>query len=1657
MNRFIRSKVLVILSVLLLSIIVIGCKTTQPQPTLSFNKTEWTVVEEEEFTLIPVITNLEGTDLVNFEFDVDGIVSYTNGTFIAMAEGVVHITASLEGYPDISETITVTVGPKLVEVIEVTAISVSGLATMIEEEEQTLTVSVLPLDADDASVTWSTSDASIATVNNGVVSALSAGSVIITATAHDGSGVTGTFNITIEEKIVIITGEITLTGDKTEGFVGDQVTLTAVVDTNATDESIAWSVDSSKATVEDGVVSLVGSGSVVVTATLVANNEITTTYTITIYDKITSITLTAGKDYYAINDTETLIPVISPVLVKNEVSWTSSDETVVSVNNGVIQCLKEGTATITATALDGSTITGSVVINVLGVSVDMSTTLADLTVSGLALGTEISFGGMTFNAGLNAFATLSEAVSKSTCKTYVASGNYSEDVTISIDDFQLIGPNADINPLTGVRLSEAVMSGKISIAKNLKNIVINGLAFTGKGMIDGLGNNDGVEVLYNKVYDTNTDVIAWIETRTESEAVFDFWSVYTEESKNINIQFNCFTNVKETNIMVARAIDVTVSNNGFYNFGMDAIRCEGGYNYGDWIFENNEFINDVQGGNNGIYLQSVSGILEDAYQTILIKNSVFKNIGIAEAASSYNCAISIRTYQEKGLQLDILYNTFENCVNYLNLRDNGAIADTFISNVNYNKFVGVPSGVYHRNIRPGSTDTLISNLPLTNMDYNYFEDISGTPIADLSSYADKLLDLKSYANNFATKAAYEEVIKSLNGIDFTMVVNPDWVDLADNTKVQMENFTWTIGIDAFTTIEAAIAAASDGEIIKVAAGMYSTALSITKNNITLLGANAGVNPVYENRQNESHLDKEIVIEVGVSGFTIDGFELSGAARLVLKNNTANTALKNNVMSGTTADGIVRGPEFGSETTTNVIMNYNYSSSFSSYRFGWFMNVDGLEMIGNSITCTSAPYDFLNVQGFIKGTVTINDNTYINSNQSFIYVKGVGVLSATIEGNYVENVANAVIDFRNMVEDGAVIFDIRYNTFVSAGKGWCPVRIRTAGYDVNDSIAINLEFNKFIDSYYTDTTPVFIENPSLSTALEGLQKIYVVGRNYYEINGVALTVLTDAHFTNAAISIADAYATMSEVPAYEKENEVKPTAIQITNKITEIGAFETHQILFKMTPSDVTNKKVAFATSDATVATVSSAGLLNAKSEGTCTITVYSMADNEILDTFTITIIPMERIEVRYGGNAVILSGQTVALETSYLGPDSDVTMTFSSLDTNIATVNSSGVVSAVAPGVVLISVKYGEIEAVVGFTVISSTTPLSDVLQLFADANNGIVDDKTIVYIGSDDGSADYPHDIYNSVSDYWSSVLPTVTRNMLSTTAANYDGNQMESIEFIVIHDTAGSGSTSTAWANSHWCTNTSNTGSSWHYTIGNDGIYQQVEDDMVTWHAGDGTSWGDSTTLYDTGVAYEGERPTVTIEADGFFYINDKKTTVVAPTGTTTINTLGMVCFKGTNGNYVIPTTWRGTSYGQVICARGGNLNGIGIETAVNMGSDVYLTWQTTAKFVAELLVKHNLTPDRVWFHNNFSNKPCPRSMMTAGLVDDFLEMVYTEYDVLKNYDDYSITFTSSNPDIIDNSGRVIGAPNFTTNVTYTVTVEKSGVSESIVLNALVVGKYN
>ena len=75
-------------------------------------------------------------------------------------------------------------------------------ATLTEGETLTLTVATAPSYATDHSVTWSSSDEAVATVDtNGKVDAIAAGTATITATANDKSGLTATCQVTVKKKV----------------------------------------------------------------------------------------------------------------------------------------------------------------------------------------------------------------------------------------------------------------------------------------------------------------------------------------------------------------------------------------------------------------------------------------------------------------------------------------------------------------------------------------------------------------------------------------------------------------------------------------------------------------------------------------------------------------------------------------------------------------------------------------------------------------------------------------------------------------------------------------------------------------------------------------------------------------------------------------------------------------------------------------------------------------------------------------------------------------------------------------------------------------------------------------------------------------------------------------------------------------------------------------------------------------------------------------------------------------------------------------------------------------------------------------------------------------------------------------------------------------
>ena len=82
--------------------------------------------------------------------------------------------------------------------VNVTGITLSQTeaAMTVGGETLTLTATVAPDDATDKTVTWTTSNADIATVENGVVTAVAAGTATITVTTTDGS-FTATCDVTV--------------------------------------------------------------------------------------------------------------------------------------------------------------------------------------------------------------------------------------------------------------------------------------------------------------------------------------------------------------------------------------------------------------------------------------------------------------------------------------------------------------------------------------------------------------------------------------------------------------------------------------------------------------------------------------------------------------------------------------------------------------------------------------------------------------------------------------------------------------------------------------------------------------------------------------------------------------------------------------------------------------------------------------------------------------------------------------------------------------------------------------------------------------------------------------------------------------------------------------------------------------------------------------------------------------------------------------------------------------------------------------------------------------------------------------------------------------------------------------------------------------------
>ena len=328
-----------------------------PITAISLKKTSLSLNVNESQTLKVNITPSNATNKSITWSSSDRSIATVNssGKVTGKKVGTTTITATTSNGMTASATVTVSQ-------TSVTGISLDKSSlTLTVGSTGTFTATVTPINASDKSITWSSSDRSVATVDSsGKVKAIKAGTSKITATASNG--------MKAEATVTVQSGggggnqpTITLNKSTENICVGCKVTLVAT--TNPSNLTVTWtSMDPTVATVTStGIVTGKKVGSTTIVAS--AGGKEARFVAVVKADAAESVSLDKTSATIEVNKTVRLTPTIYPTTVTNKaVTWSSSNTSVATVSGGVVTGIRAGTAVITVRTSNGKTATCNITV-----------------------------------------------------------------------------------------------------------------------------------------------------------------------------------------------------------------------------------------------------------------------------------------------------------------------------------------------------------------------------------------------------------------------------------------------------------------------------------------------------------------------------------------------------------------------------------------------------------------------------------------------------------------------------------------------------------------------------------------------------------------------------------------------------------------------------------------------------------------------------------------------------------------------------------------------------------------------------------------------------------------------------------------------------------------------------------------------------------------------------------------------------------------------------------------------------------------------------------------------------------------------------------------------------------------------------------------------
>ncbi len=312
-------------------------------------------------------------------------------------------------------------------------------------------------------------------------------------------------------------------------------------------------------------------------------------------------------------------------------------------------------------------------------------------------------------------------------------------------------------------------------------------------------------------------------------------------------------------------------------------------------------------------------------------------------------------------------------------------------------------------------------------------------------------------------------------------------------------------------------------------------------------------------------------------------------------------------------------------------------------------------------------------------VKLKDNTGVGSvvyptwtkkNGTDDYVLGKPTTSYTKNNNWIGQVNYA--DHEN--EDGQYITDIyAYDTADTSGKG-----TSLGKFDINvyklSSYKLNLYTN---DSNTLSISPAPNVNISWTSDDESVAKVSAGGKVTAVKSGE--TVIKGTYKVDGITYEARCNVTVSE--------RVYPSSISLSKTSMSIEKGATASLSVSFNPTNATEKGISWKSSDTKVATVDNNGKVTAVAGGTATITATSSVSGVKAATCKVTVTETLK-EISLSASSMTLEkGKTGTLTVSY-NPStttSSKSITWTSSDSKVATVDKNGIITAVAGGTATIT------------------------------------------------------------------------------------------------------------------------------------------------------------------------------------------------------------------------------------------------------------------------------------------------------------------------------------------------------------------------------------